>query len=58
MAAAITAAAETAVSATARPSSEIATYPENRALAVVVPQNDSKPSAEFTASLYAPLQTP
>lgn len=42
---------------TNRPFSEIATYPEHRAPTVVLPQNDSKISAEVFANLYTPLQT-
>jgi len=44
-------AADQPVNVTAKRFSEIATYPEHRAPAVVVPQNDSKINAEVTAKI-------
>jgi RND family efflux transporter MFP subunit len=46
-------AADQPVNITARPFSDIATYPEHRAPAVVVPQNDSKLNAEVTAKIIS-----
>ncbi|WP_455205594.1 efflux RND transporter periplasmic adaptor subunit [Kaarinaea lacus] len=41
------------ISVTARPFSEIAVFPQHRAPAVVIPQNDSKLNAEVTAKIVA-----